>query len=135
MRHGAIGDAAIDAERHVHRPIIAAFAIFAGTVQRIDQPDTGVLQSGQIGRFFFRQDCIIWAQPAQFGDEERIADAVALGTQRLPFRRAAAQFQQHLPGSVGEVAGEFSVSHAGSLPAKGTGGKGGGKRINADGWP
>jgi hypothetical protein len=38
-------------------------------------------------------------------------------------------------GGVGEVAGEFSVSHAGSLPAKGTGGKGGGKRINADGWP
>ena len=131
LRHGAIGDAAIDAERHVHRPIIAAFAIFAGTVQRIDQPDTGVLQAGQIGRFFFRQDRIIGAQPAQFGDKEGVADAVPFGTQGLAFGRAAAQFEQHLPGSMGEVAGEFSVSHARSLPA----GAAVCNLVNAGGWP
>ena len=103
---------AIDRQRDMHRPVSAGLAIFAGAVDRIDDPHPALGQTLGIVLFLFGQEPVFRALFAQGVDQELVGRGVAGLAQRLEAEHPGfAHRQQETARHCGEMGGKFGVGH------------------------
>src|SRR3546814_1899770 len=71
----------------MHRPVAAPLAIFAGAVERIDDPHARLVEAGDIIAFLLGEQPVAGARGAAFPAQHRIGGLVA----RLPERLARSE--------------------------------------------
>ncbi len=90
----------------MHRPVAAPFAVFTGSIERVDDPHSRAVEPRHIVGLFFRKQSVIGAQFAQRRDQQGIRLGVARAAQRRPVMPPArAHLQQDAPGPFGEMRG------------------------------
>ena len=114
-----IGDRAVRAavalpQRHVHGPVVAALpGEFAGSVQRVNDPDPVGLQPFQVVVGLFAEHRVARTLGVQPLEQQRIGLAVALVAEqpRVVETHPIAHRQQQLSRLFGKVGGQRGVAH------------------------
>src|SRR6185312_10005024 len=68
---------AVDRQAHMNRPVGAFLAIFARTVDRVDDPTAGLAEALLGVLAFFGQQAVVRPRDAQGVDEELVGDLIA----------------------------------------------------------
>ena len=112
QRNRANGRHAINRQRHMHGPVGAFFAIFAGAVHRIDDPDARLCETFCAVLFLFGQEAVFRPLFAQGMDKKLVGRGIARLAQRLGGKHpGGAHLDQQPSGNFCQMRGEFGVSH------------------------
>ena len=98
----------------MHRPVAAAFGIFARPVERIDDPHAGLFQPHRIVDAFFGEHAVVGALRLERFEDEGIGDEIARLAERLAGDQpAVAQIEQQAARGLGDLRGELGVAGQG----------------------
>jgi hypothetical protein len=116
--HGAESAGTVDRERYVDRPVLTAFAVLLGAVERIHDPDTGLREPFRIARRFLAQNSIFGIAAREDSLEEPVRRLIAdVAEERsLPSIRAAKRLEP-LPRRPRRFDREENVGRYGLSPA------------------
>ena len=76
QRHGACLWCAVNAQGHVHRPVVSAFTVFAGAVERVDHPYTLCFEASGVVECLLGKHRIVGAVILQSTSEQLLRDHV-----------------------------------------------------------
>ncbi len=113
QRNRTDGRHAVDGKTDMDGPVGARLAIFAGAVDRIDDPHPAVGQPCAITGHLLGEQAILGPLLPQRMDEELVGGLVAGLAERLGAEQArGADLQQQAAGGFGEMGGQVRVCHA-----------------------
>jgi phosphatidylglycerophosphate synthase len=111
---------AIQRQRYVHRPIGATFAVFAGAIDRIDDPHPALRAAPGIVLFLFGKQAIMGSRGADRIAQQAVGGSIARIAQRLAGQaRSCAHLKRQLPGFFGKIGREFGIGHNGKVHLSG----------------
>ena len=99
---------AVERERDVHGPVGAPLAPFACAVERVDDPDSFLLESGGGVLRLFRQHGVVRACAGQPGEDQVVAEPITLVLGRL----ARLELEQEVARLACDVGRELVIVHS-----------------------
>ena len=102
----------INGQPNMHRPVGARLAIFAGAVDRVDDPDAGFGEPRIVVLFLFGEEPVVGPLFADGVAQELVGRRVTCGPQRLQAEHIGRpHLDQQSPGDFGQMGGQFRIRH------------------------